>query len=81
MPIDTGDHPRVCIRNNRYGVCESEIMQTHVDQVFKMKLIIADVKSQWEFRITLAPQPHPEEVKDIDDFIWRFCITTFNSTK
>ena len=74
MSTDTGDHPPICIRNNRYGVYESDIMQTHVDELTKKKLITPDVKSPWGFRITLAPKPHQEEVRHIDDCVWRLCI-------
>ena len=74
MLVGTGDHPPVCIKNNWYGVYESEIMQTHVNKLIKNKLMIADVKPLWGFRITLAPKPHQEEVKEIDDFVWRLCI-------
>jgi hypothetical protein len=28
----------------------------------------------WLFKVLLAPKPHQEHIKNIDDFIWRFCI-------
>jgi hypothetical protein len=30
--------------------------------------------SGWMFKALLAPKPHQEHVKNIDDFVWRFCI-------
>ena len=29
----------------------------------------------WLSRIVLAPKPYQEEVEDINDFVWRFCIS------
>ena len=49
-------------------------MQPHVEELVKKNLIISDVKCPWGFRIILTPKPHQEEIKYIDDFIWRFCI-------
>jgi len=28
----------------------------------------------WMFKALLAPKPHQEHVKNIDDFVWQFCI-------
>ncbi len=28
----------------------------------------------WLFKAVLAPKPHQEHVKDISDFVWRFCV-------
>jgi hypothetical protein len=29
---------------------------------------------RWLFKAVLAPKPHQEHVKDISDFVWRFCV-------
>ena len=29
---------------------------------------------RWLFKAVLAPKPHQEHVRDIKDFVWRFCV-------
>ncbi len=29
---------------------------------------------QWLFRALLAPKPHQEHIRNIEDFVWRFCV-------
>jgi hypothetical protein len=29
---------------------------------------------EWMFKALLAPKPHQEHIRNIDDFVWRFCV-------
>jgi hypothetical protein len=74
MIIDTGKHKPICVPQPHYGLHESPIMQESIDNLLKLKFIKPDLTSPWGFRITLAPKPHQEDITNIDEFIWRFCI-------
>ena len=50
-------------------------MQKTIDVLLKSGLIIEDSESSWNSNIVLAPKPHQEYVTEIDDYMWRFCIS------
>ena len=75
MVIDTGASPPVNCKKLHYGVHESPIMQKTIDALRKTGFIIEDKISPWNSNIVLAPKPHQEHITEIDDFIWRFCIS------
>ena len=75
MVIDTGASPPVNCKKLHYGVHESPIMQKIIDNLLKTGFIIGDYDSPWNSNIVLAPKPHQEDCTEIDDFIWRFCIS------
>ena len=72
--IDTGDARPTVARNIRYGVHETPIMQQAINALLANDQICVDVDSSWLSKAVLAPKPHQEEVSNISDFIWRFCI-------
>lgn len=74
MVIDTGDTKPVAVPLPRYGMYEGPIMQKTIDRLLGFGHIKLDNTSPWGFRITLAPKPHQEDVSDIEEYIWRFCI-------
>ena len=74
MVVDTGNHKPICVPQPRYGLFESPIMQKTIDNLLALNFITPDTSSPWGFKITLAPKPHQEDITDINDFIWRFCI-------
>ena len=74
MDIDTGNHPPIAVKNPRYGLHESVIMNKTINTLFDLDHIVKDVLSPWGFIITLAPKPHQEEVTYIADCVWKFCI-------
>lgn len=74
MVIDTGDTKPIAVPLPRYGMYEAPVMQKTIDRLLDFGHIRLDNKSPWGFRITLAPKPHQEDVKDIEEYIWRFCI-------
>ena len=73
--IDTGDSKPTVARNIRYGIHETPIMQKAIESLLKNDQITIDDDSSWLSRVVLAPKPHQEEVVEISDFIWRFCIS------
>jgi hypothetical protein len=73
--IDTGDSKPTVARNIRYGIHETPIMQKAIESLLANDQIAIDDDSSWLSRIVLAPKPHQEEILEISDFIWRFCIS------
>ena len=71
--IDTGDSPPVACRQPNYGIHESKIMMTHVNDL-KHNDHVTKCGGPWLSKIVLAPKPHQEHIEDILDFIWRFCV-------
>ena len=74
MVIDTGNHKPIAVKKAHYGFRESPIMQKALDLLIEMWFIVQDNMSPWGFNIKLALKPHQENVTDINEYIWRFCI-------
>jgi hypothetical protein len=74
MVIDTGKHKPIACRQPHYGIHETPIMQQTIIKLLGLGFIKADSKSPWGARITLAPKPHQEDITEIENYIWRFCI-------
>jgi hypothetical protein len=73
--ISTGNRKPTVARNIRYGIHETPIMQKAIKSLLLNDQIEINDDSSWLSRIVLAPKPHQEEVLQIFDFIWRFCIS------
>ncbi len=72
--IDTGDAQPIAVKKIIYGPKETPIMQDafaalakvgHMQQIHNRRLLL---------KALVAPKPHQEHVRDIDKFVWRFCI-------
>jgi hypothetical protein len=74
LVIDTGDHQLIAVKKTHYGLHKIPIIKKTIEWLLSLGHIKRDVLSPWGFRITLAPKPHQEHVKDIKDYIWHFCI-------
>ena len=72
--IDTGAATPVSAKNRQYGPHESLIMMEHIHALLKNGWI-EPCKGPWGSIIVLAPKPHQEHVTDIDDFVWRMCVS------
>ena len=72
--IDTGAATPVSARNRQYGPHESIIMMEHIHALLKNGWIEL-CKGPWGSIIVLAPKPHQEHVTDIEDFVWRMCVS------
>ena len=53
---------------------EIPIMRKCIASLKKLGHIRQIHSREWMFKALLAPKPHQEHVKNIDDFVWRFCI-------
>jgi hypothetical protein len=57
-----------------YGKRESVIMRKCIAALAKVGHIWQITNGSWLFKALLAPKPHQEHLKIIDDFVWQFCI-------
>ena len=73
--IDTGDHTPVCCKKPVYGPHESVVIMEHIKTLLHNRWAKEIQGSPWGFPIVLAPKPHQEEVMNIDDYIWRMCVS------
>ena len=70
----------ICIYNGtgcripNYGPHESRIIMEHVQALIKNDWI-EECHGPWGSLIVLAPKPHQEHVEDINDFVWRMCVS------
>ncbi len=72
--IGTGDSPRIDIKKIFYGPKETPIMRRAIAALEKVGQIHQITDSCWLFKALLAPKPHQEHVRNIDDFVWHFCV-------
>lgn len=72
--IDTGDATPICCRKPHYGFHESTIIMKHI-RVLLANDWIEEFEGGWGVHVVLAPKPHQEKVVDIDDFVWRMCVS------
>ena len=72
--IDTGTSTPVCCKLPNYGPHESRIIMEHIEALLK-KDWIEECHGPWGSLIVLAPKPHQEHVDDINDFVWRMCVS------
>ena len=73
--IDTGDHAPVACRNTNYGPLETPKIEKAIAQLLSLGLIYQVFGGTWCSKGLLTPKPHQEHITDIDDFVWRFCIS------
>ena len=73
--IDTGRHTPYCCKKPAYGAHESKIIMSHVNKLLDMGWIKHCDTGGWCSPIVLAPKPHQEHVTDIDNFVWRMCVS------
>jgi hypothetical protein len=71
---DTGNSAPIAVKKINYGTRETPIMHKSIAALEKVGHIKQIHDSQWLFKATLAPKPHQEMVRNIEDFVWRFCI-------
>ena len=72
--IDTGTSPPVYCRLPCYGIHEIKIMNKQIKTLEDNNGII-DCDGAWGSMILLAPKPHQEGINNIDDFVWRLCVS------
>ena len=73
--IDTGRHTPICCKKSRYGPHESKVILKQVKVLLANGWIERCPEGGWGSPIVLAPKPHQEHVTDVDDLIWRMCLS------
>ena len=73
--IDTGKHTPVCCKKPRYGPHETKIIMKQVKVLLANKLISKCTKGGWGSPVVLAPKPHQEHINEVEELIWRMCIS------
>jgi hypothetical protein len=75
MVIDTGKHRPITCCQPHYGLHETPIsMQKMIIKLLSLGFIKPNSTSPWGAHITLAPKPHQENITEMENYIWRFCI-------
>ncbi len=72
--IDTGDSPPIATKKILYGPKETPIMRKAIAALEKVGQIHQITDGRWLFKALLAPKLHQEHVRNIDNFVWRFCV-------
>jgi hypothetical protein len=72
--IDTGHAHPISVKKIMYGPNKLPIMQKAVVALEKVSHIHQITDGHWFFKAVLAPKPHQEHVRHIQDFVWRFCV-------
>ncbi len=72
--IDTGNASLIAIKKILYGPREIPIMRKSIATLKKVGQIRQIHDGQWLFKALLAPKLHQEQVCNIEDFVWRFCV-------
>lgn len=72
--IDTGTAAPIVVRGINYGPHETPILRRCIAKLEQMGHIYQTEKGAWLFKALLAPKPHQENVWNIHDFVWRFCV-------
>ena len=68
--IDTGSTWPIAIKKIHYGDNETVIMRKCIAALTKVRHICQIHNGEWLFKALLAPNPHQENVRNIDDFVW-----------
>ena len=72
--IDTGNAKPVRCKNPTFGPLETPVMEKAIAKLVELKLCDPIIDGEWLSKPLLAAKPHQENVTDIADFVWRFCV-------
>ena len=72
--IDTGNARPIVVKKIFYGERETVIMRQCISALAKVGHIRQIMDGRWLFKALLAAKPHQEHVRNIEDFVWRFCV-------
>ena len=72
--IDTGNAKPVRCRNPTFGPHETPVMEKAIAKLVELNLCNQIFDGEWLSNPLLAAKPHQENVTDIADFVWRFCV-------
>ena len=73
--IDTGNAKPIRCRNPRFGPHETPIIEKAIAKLVELGHVEQIHEGEWmSKKPVLAPKPHQENVTEIEDFVWRFCV-------
>ena len=72
--IDTAGAKPVCCRKPLYGHYESKVILEQVQQLL-INGWIEKCEGPWGSMVVLAQKPHQEHITDINNFVWRMCVS------
>ena len=72
--IDTGTARPIAIKKILYGENEVIVMRKCIAKLAEVGHIRQIHGGEWLFKALLAAKPHQEHVRNIEDFVWRFCV-------
>ncbi len=72
--IDTGNALPIAVKKILYGPKKTPIMRGCIAALETVGHIQQIHDGHWLFKTLLAAKPHQEHVRDIDKFVWRFCV-------
>ena len=72
--INTGNAKAICCHQPKYGVHEEKIMSKQISDL-EHNNWIRDYTRPWGALILLAAKPHQESCTNIDQFVWRLCVS------
>ena len=72
--IDTGDATPTAVNNIQYGPKELPVMRKAIAGLKQVGHIRQIHNRRWLFKCVLAAKPNQEHIRDINDFVWRFCV-------
>ncbi len=72
--INTGSAQPICIKKINYGPREIPIMRRCISSLEKLGHIQQIHGGKWMFKALLAPKPYQGHIRNIEDFVWRFCV-------
>ena len=72
--IDTGNAAPIRCKNPTFGPHETPIIEQAIAKLVELKLADQIHDGEWLSKPLLAAKPHQENVTDIADFVWRFCV-------
>ena len=72
--IDTGNARPVACKNPTFGPLELPIIKKAIEKLLELGHIRQIFDGAWLSKPLLAPKPHQENVTDISNFVWRFCV-------
>ena len=73
--IDTGNARPVACKNATFGPREQPIIEKAIAKLLELGHIKQIYEGEWLSKPLLAAKPHQENVTNIEDFVWRFCVS------
>ena len=73
--IDTGDAKPFACKDPTFGPREQPIIEKAISKLLALGHIKQIHDSEWLSKPLLAAKPHQENVTNINNFVWRFCVS------